>query len=312
MSAKLVALLTVAAGGLLLAAAACGGDGGPEIEVSKGLAAVAGTSAGQEEVAAAAAAGAAPVPAPVSVPPGVGMTQFGGDGTGFGAAPGLFFQQGATGLTVQGFGRASTPAAGASVQLLVGSNFASYPEPVACPPGEPCPRPEPPSISEEDLEPILAAIRGQGVAEGDIKVTSQPVYGPYEPRAFIITVTMRDLGKLDTIVEAATEAADQSDKVAIQSTNVLYTVGNCGALEREAMRAAAEDASDRVQLLADVLGVSVGDVVAATHYSYSPFGPNPCDPSFMGLEFGGGMPYVPGQSPEVHVIANLTVTFAMR
>jgi hypothetical protein len=312
MSVKLVALLTVMAGGLLLAAAACGGDGGTEIEVSKGLAAVAGTSAGQEEFAAAAAGGAAAMPAPVRVPPGVRMTQFGAGGDAFAAGLAPLLQQGATGLTVQGFGRASTPAAGASVQLFVGSTFAYYPEPVACPPGEPCPRPEPSSISEEDLEPILAAIRGQGVAEGDIKVTSQPVYGPYEPNAFIITVTMRDLGKLDAIVEAATGATDQSDNVAIQSTNVLYTVGNCADLEREAMRAAAEDASDRVQLLADVLGVGVGDVVAATHYSYSPFGPNPCDPSFMGLEFAGGMPYVPGQSPQVQVIANLTVTFAMR
>ncbi len=78
------------------------------------------------------------------------------------------------------------------------------------------------------------------------------------------------------------------------------------------MQAAVEDAKERGGIFAQALGVGLGPVVGASHYTYSPFGPSPCDPSFGGPYPLGGFPYVQGQPSEVQLVANVTITYAIQ
>ena len=85
-----------------------------------------------------------------------------------------------------------------------------------------------------------------------------------------------------------------------------------GPLLAALLLAAVEDARDRAQLLAQTLGVGIGSVVFASHYSYSPFGPSPCDPATLAYpELYGGY-YDPSQPAEATLTSNVTVTFAIQ
>jgi uncharacterized protein YggE len=99
--------------------------------------------------------------------------------------------------------------------------------------------------------------------------------------------------------------------VQLQSTNVSYTLEDCASLETAAMEAAVEDAGDRSQALATVLGVGVGAVTGASSYSYSPFGGTPCDTGYIGPVPLGGVAYAEGQTNEVTVFAQISVTYAI-
>lgn len=314
MNLRLLAPLALPLAGLLLAAAACG-DGGPEIRVQKGLVA-AGPAGPQVTDKGGAAIGAPPAPVPAPIPPGVVVPEaarvgFGGD-IGF-APPGSFFFQGAgEGINVQGFGTASADADAATLQFFVVAGEGFYPKPVEPPSPEQLPQAQP--LTEADLQPLIDAIKAQGIADADIEVIINPVYyyDPYSPGSANINVNVRDLAKLDAIVDAVRDADAAAGLVAVQNISVLYSVADCAALEREAMIASVEDARDRAQVLASVLGVGIGNVVFASHYSYSPFGYSACTPGFIGIQYGGGQPYARGQSPEVQITSQVSVTFAIQ
>jgi len=241
-------------------------------------------------------------------------------------------QQGMTGIFVQGFGSATADATSAQLQLFIVGGQGCYPKETPVPetgveePGStpivtpPLPSPcEPQPLTEEDLAPIIAAIKAQGIAEGDIEVDMNPdgYYDPYGSGRASITVTIgnpRD--RVQPIVDAARAAADATGTLYLESVNVFFSVSpeTCTTLEREAMQAAVEDARDRGQLLAQVLGVGIGDIVFASNYSYSPFGPSPCDPAAITYPKGyvSGYPYDPSQSAEVTLISNVSISYAIQ
>ncbi|MEO6197923.1 MAG: SIMPL domain-containing protein [Dehalococcoidia bacterium] len=321
---------------LAFGAVACNGDGGgdngdPQIRTQKGLAVAAasvnigrananGGGADDENLAA----------------PGIGQVGT-SDGSSVStdiAKGGPFFpdfgfaaQQSTDGLTVVGYGSASAAADNAIIEFYFGTNGDGV-----VPQGVPETRSsdgssevsmgapgiddkalalqEADPITEAELQPVIDALVGAGVARDDIEFIGQSYYDPYFS-SVTLRATVRDVGAVDGTVEAARNAAGGVPNVQLQSTNVSYTLEDCASLEVAAMEAAVEDAGDRSQALATVLGVGVGAVTGASNYSYSPFGGTPCDTGYIGPVPLGGVAYAEGQTNEVTVFAQIGVTYAI-
>ncbi len=321
------------AAALVVLTVACG-SGGPKVTVEKGLAAAAEQRVEGEAVSEAASLAltvGVGMGAPAAVP-GVLGTRAGMSGPL--ALEGAFAQGVAAGLTVQGFGRATTPADSARVQFVVTQGRGFYPEPRPAPdgevPGEIAPATAtvtPPPVIEEDLGALVEAIEDQGVSEDDIEVTIIPgggYYDPYGPVATArVTVTLRDADKVGPVVEAGTTAVemltvtssgDASGTLFLQNIGVSYRVDDCDALLDEARGAAIEDARDNGEGLADALGVSRGALLAAWEYSYDPTGYSACteDSYSYGLYEYEGPPYNPAAPAEVQIVSNVSLTYAIQ
>lgn len=330
--AVLIALVALAA----ILAAACGGDGGGEelgVRTQKGLgvaALVAALGEGGEveetdsDNGDSGMAPGAPVP---DTAVGTGRSDL--VAPEFAPYPYPALQESQTGITVQGFGSATADADSAVLELYFGGTYA-YREGI-----EPVPEPdrgqsEPSSggvapstpetdllqaaqpVTEADVQPVVDAIAAQGVSLDDIEVIVQPSYGdPYYGGSATIRVTIRNVDALEGIVSAATEAASGLENISFNGSGVSYSVSDCAALELAAMQAAVEDGRERGQTFASALGVGLGAVVGASHYSYSPSG-SPCDAGAGGPYPLGGIAYAEGQSPEVQLVATVTITFAIQ
>ncbi len=330
-----LALALAAVAALALLAVACGGgEEEAAIRIQKGLSVSAlaqgspGAATGQVQTRQVATGGvtefaSGAVPYPATVGKGGDLAYSGG----FAPYPFPAQQFGQTGITVQGFGSATADADSAILELSFGSGGMGGVKPMPMPypqtepgvspvPGEIFPTPpgaQP--ITEADLQPVIDAIVGQGVARSDIEFIGNPYYDPYFSSA-TLRVTVGNIGSLEGIVQAATGAAAGLTNIYLQNTSISYTVSDCVALEKAAMLAAAEDAKTRGTAFAQALGVGLGPVTGASHYSYSPFGPSPCDAGGFGGFKGpypmGGMPYAPGQPSQVQVVANVSVTYAIQ
>ncbi len=320
--------LALVAMGLVALAVACG-DGGPKVTVEKGLAAAA-----EQHVEGEAASESASLAlqwsgmgAPAAVPGALGTRAGMSESYGLGGALAPSAQGVAAGLTVQGYGRATASADSARVQFVVTQGYGYYAEPV---PDELWPVPEgevpreiapvsPPPITEADLEPLVDAIKAQGVSDADIEVVIYPTggyyYDPYGGQSARVTVTLSDMEKVGPVVDAGTQVVNESGTLYLQNVGVLYSVDDCSALLREARRAAVEDGRENAEGLADALEVSVGDILAASEYVYSPLGLSPCDPAFdtyyPQLYDYEGMAYDPAMPAEVQIVSNVGLTYAI-
>jgi uncharacterized protein YggE len=335
------ALLAVA---LAVLAAACGGAEA-KVTVEKGLAAAAGQAGGTS-------IGAQPAGTPVpyamaiaseeetarlaysGVAYSAGSIIGGGGGGSLSLAPQL---QGQTGITVQGYGSATVPADAAKVQFSVtlaslGGSYPYYPAPATAEvmpsdsgasPGEAGPLVIPPTptalpeLTEADLAPLIDAIKAQGVSDADIEILTYPAggyYGKYGPGGSAqVTVNLDNPAhRVGPLVDAGTQAVNDSGTLMLQNVSVLYTVDDCSALLEQARRAAVEDGRENGKGLADALEVSLGELLAASEYAYSPFGPSPCQSGFNTSPYGyEGVAYDPAMPVEVQIISNVALTFAM-
>jgi uncharacterized protein YggE len=321
------AVLSVA---VLGAFVACGGgddDAGElsGIRTQKGLAVAAlaeGLAADEESNAASDAA----APLPPAAGGSTGTSSFaresldGGitkDAGRFGGAP--LFQQGADGITVQGFGSATANADSAIVEFYYSRNgpvadaSSGRAEPGSAGGAEPALAPdqqEVQQITEAELQPVIDAIVGAGVPREEIQFVGQPYFDKFYSSA-TLRVTVSNVDSVDAVVQAANNASAGLAGIVNNGTNVSYTLNDCAALEEAAMRAAVEDAGERAAVFARALGVGVGSVTGASNYSY--FGGTPCDPGFYPGPYPlAGTTYAQGQPREVQVIASIGVTYAMQ
>jgi hypothetical protein len=329
----------IVAGSIIAAAAAIavvavvalgtGGDGDKggesQIRTQKGLAVAAAGNFGNNG----AESDGAALPASGSdvVPGGTGAASGGGDvsvsvgvqpvdakgGYGYPSAPVL--QQGGGGITVQGYGSATAAADSAVAEFYFSSSGFVEPKPVPYPDIEPPYTPTEPGeaepITEESLQAVIDAIVAAGVPEGDIEFIGQSYPDPYYSSA-TLRATVSDIDSLDAVVEAAQDAASGLEGIMLNSTNVAYTISDCMALETAAMEAAVEDAAERGAAFAEALGVGLGAVTGASHYSYAAYGSGGCGETFYGGPYyGGGMGYFEGQASEVMVFASISVTYAI-
>jgi uncharacterized protein YggE len=251
-------------------------------------------------------------------------------------------QAGPLGIVVQGYGRATAPADTARVAFTVSKSGVAYPVPMGETkplPSEPgvveggaaegsapapditpvppdiYPTPVPPEpITEADLQPLVDAIKAQGVSDSDIEVTIYPYsyYGPYGSPTALVTVTLHDVSKVGGLMDAANQAIAASGTLYLQNTGVTYSVSDCDTLLKEARKAAVEDARDNGAGLAEALGVGLGAIQGATEYSYDPYGYSGCQ-SQSGPVYDSYMPpYDPAQPAEVQIISHVTISFGMQ
>ena len=239
----------------------------------------------------------------------------GGDSTKSSDASALAQAGSGGGITVTGYGTAEADADGGVIEFYFGNNGV-YAEP-AFPDGD-IRTPDGTtggSITEEDLQPVIDALVGAGVAADDIELVGQGYYDPYYASA-TLRATVRDINILEAAANAGSEAAAGLGDIALQSTNVTYTLSNCEAMERAALETAAEDAADSAAVLADVLNVGLGAITAASDYSYPYYypyyggGEQVCASSYY-----GAMPFYSGVSlpgdKTVEVFGSISVTYAI-
>lgn len=245
------------------------------------------------------------------------------------------FQEGGNGITVQGYGTASADADSAIIELYFFANGGGgfEPQPVPEPgtssrssdgsTGIAVGEPAPPAgdfgdslqtvdpITEAQLQSVIDALVAAGVARDDIEFIGQGYYDKYSSSA-TLRATVANLDAVDAAVNAATAAAANLGSIQLSSTNVVYTIADCAALESEATKAAVDDAKDRGTAFAQTLGVGIGAITGASNYSYSPYGGSAC-----GSAYGGPYPLADASiaasgSRTVQVFANVSVTYAIQ
>ncbi len=235
-------------------------------------------------------------------------------------------QQGVAGLTVQGYGSATAAADEAVIEMWFyrdGYSFFDdkpFPEPVPFDTDEPIdfggsdgdffdePAPVEP-ITEADLAPVIGALESFGA---DVEFVDQN-FGYRDPfyASATLRATMSDLDSVDAAIDAATTAADGLTDVVNSGSSTYFSLSDCSALERAAMTAAVEDAEERADILADVLGVGRGAVTAASNYSYAPYGNGSCSSSNYYGPYYAEDSGAPGPT-DVQVFANVGVTYAIQ
>ena len=146
------------------------------------------------------------------------------------------------------------------------------------------------------------------MSRADIEVIIDPFFGGNAT----IRVTARNVDAVDGIVNAAADASSTLEGIFLGGSNVLYAASDCAALELAAMQAAVEDGRERGQSFASALGVGLGPVTGASHFSSSFFGGSPCDSGSGGSFPLDGVGFAEGASQEVQLIATVTITFAIQ
>ncbi|MEE8369284.1 MAG: SIMPL domain-containing protein [Dehalococcoidia bacterium] len=325
MNGKLFGPIALAVAGVALVAVACGGGDRQDpdeaaIRIDNGLSVAAlapqGGFGGEQAIGLGGGAPAAEI-----------AFARGGD-IGFASFSVTAQQLGQTGITVQGFGSATVDADSAILEFSFGTDtfYPIRPVPAPLPPdevsttvdGESIPIVDEPlapdevqPITEDALRPVIDAIVALGVDRDDIEFVGSPYYDPYFSSA-TLRATVSDLDALDGIVDAATAAAANLADIGFHGSSISYAVSDCTALEKAAIEAAVEDVGERGALFADALGVGLGPVLGASHYTYSYFGPSPCDPTTIAYpEYYGGY-YDPSRPAEVQLISNVIITYAIQ
>jgi len=238
-------------------------------------------------------------------------------------------QGGGVGLTVEGYGSASATADSAVVEMYFyrdgytdkpiplpeplppedtdagsanGSDGSVSPDDIYVTPGTVEP------ITEADLAPVIAALAAAG---GDVEFVEQPYFDSYYANA-TLRATFDNLDAVDGAIESATNAANGLTDIFFSGTNQYYTVSDCSALERAAMEAALEDAGEQGDVLADVIGVTKGEILGASTYSYAPYDDGSCSSSYYYgypvTEDGSGG----NSASEVQVFASMVITYAIQ
>lgn len=168
--------------------------------------------------------------------------------------------------------------------------------------------------ASQAMEAILTALRAQGVADKDIQTSYFNVWieRPFNPQGGPsneiiyhvnnnVTVTIRDLNKVTTILGAAIEAGANN----INSVN--FNLTDPSKVQSEARKLAVDDALAKAKELAALNGVQVGDVIGVSEVIG---GGGPVFSEFAAAGIGGGGgPLLPG---DVEVSVQLQVTYEIK
>jgi len=164
------------------------------------------------------------------------------------------------------------------------------------------------------VEAVLAALTEQGIAEEDIQTSGFTVFaerfGPEGPLAEgdvryrvsnNVSVVIRELDAVGTILDAAIEAG------ANNIYGVEFAVEDPGESESEARAAAIEDARAKAGELAELAGLSLGEVVSISEVIGAGGGYYAGNFAEQARAFGGGgTPITPGQ---LDLVMQLQVIF---
>lgn len=163
---------------------------------------------------------------------------------------------------------------------------------------------------------LLAAIKSLKIADRDIQTQGYSVEAQYDygsGHAPILTgyqvtnsvqVTLRDLSQAGTLIDKATQAG------ANQLNGVSYELSDNGAVQAQALSKAVADARRRAQVMADALGVGLGNPLSLNDGEASP----PVQPIFQLRAMKAAADSAPTTSisaQEIMVTADVTLVYAM-
>jgi uncharacterized protein YggE len=167
------------------------------------------------------------------------------------------------------------------------------------------------------MDEVLAALRDAGIEERDIQTSGFSIYaerfGPQGPLpedqvnyrvSNNVTVVIRDLENVGTVVDAAVEAG------ANNIYGIEFRVDDPSSMESEARAAAIADAKAKATELAELTGTTIGEVVSVSEVisSGSYYASNFALQSGLGAAGGGATPISPG---ELELLMQLQVSYAI-
>ena len=226
------------------------------------------------------------------------------------------------GITVIGYGKSTAPAETAEIQMVASLQEFGGPRP-------PDPDATPGAQERESVAAMVQGLRDVGVAEEDIGVVVGPVigafYGPGGPGVARVDVAVDDptQERIVELINAGTVGAAEENLV-LGLIGVGYAVADCTRLERDAREAAFNDARARAEVQAELMGVSLGEAVAASDVPinfaqsisayYGPLTPSqiPCSPPAPAPTSGSPVsvpPFDPTDGAEVNVYAQVAITY---
>jgi uncharacterized protein YggE len=166
------------------------------------------------------------------------------------------------------------------------------------------------------MDAVLAALQEQGIAKNDIQTTGFSIYaerfGPTGPLpddqvnyrvSNNVAVVIRDLDTVGEVVDAAVEAG------ANNIYGIEFRVDDPSTLESEARQGAVDDAAAKAAELAELTGVSVGELVSISEVISS--GSYYTSNFSQAVGMGGGGGATPIQPGELDLLMQLQVTYAI-
>ena len=209
------------------------------------------------------------------------------------------------GITVVGVGKASGTPDVANINVGVETQAASVQQAV--------------DDNKAQMTKLLDALKSLDIADKDIRTSNYSVYTERQPvpapdgKGSQGPVTYHVNNQVNVIVRDVNKLGDVLDKVVAAGANNIYgvnfSVADTSKLEDDARAKAIADAKDRANSLAQLAGVTLGDVVNVSEV-IGGSGPiyGVMDSAKMGLG-GGGAPIQPG---ELEVNMSVQVTFAIK
>lgn len=170
------------------------------------------------------------------------------------------------GVSVTGHGHASAPAETATIAIMLSSGD-YYKDPAMMEGQEPA-SPTPPPSPEEAVQPVVDALVAAGIPAADIEVIPDPSsmysssYGGPMMNTLRFTIETPTSDRIMELLTAATGAATDAG-LFVNMTSALYGVADCDALQRSARENAIADAREQATVQAELLDISLGNVVAS-------------------------------------------------
>lgn len=166
-------------------------------------------------------------------------------------------QEGAPGpaITVLGYGTAAAAPDSVLVTLYIGE------EPFYGPRG-----PEVTIVDPADLEHVRDFLIGMGVDRDVIEVnflSRSYAFGPSNYGGEVM-FSYSDLDNLRTLLQALLDEMVERRGPTIEGANIVFLVEDCPALEKEAMKAALNDARQRALQMAEIMETGLGRVIAVS------------------------------------------------
>jgi uncharacterized protein YggE len=163
--------------------------------------------------------------------------------------------------------------------------------------------------NDDAMSRVMAALKGQGVAENDITTTNYSIYPQYDSdyvkiTSYVVTntvnVKVRDLKKLGGVISTAVSAGANS------SYGISFDVQDRTAAYNQALAQAMDKAKVRAELMAKECGVKLGRVMTVSESSYSPGPTVMMDESWGAVKAAGETPVSAGQ---MDITASVNVVY---
>ncbi len=171
-----------------------------------------------------------------------------------------------------------------------------------------------PQVLPSDLTAAVNAATGAGVPANDVTAFPDLTSPGYMRVRIVLNQPNQD--KIQQIISDINTVIIKTNRFVNGGAAVAYTIRDCGAVENQARQAAMADAQKRSVALADVAGVSVGNVINLSESvtwgnGYSSSCPSSNNP--MAYIDTYSMPtYDPGLPPVVRLVYSLSVTYGIR